>query len=258
MSGSMEINVITNFAVMFKTANLWVVNISDKQGRQARGDIMLSVKDEQNQDITILLPSTWLPFDLCQWTAINNFEKSTTFRTYIRKGLLAVIDEATAKRILEISGAKEESLRVQELANQAGGAIGDIAQISMGNTETRQLNTNAGASVITAADDADTGDGGFAGNTKRVQDMLTTINSSPLTEFANLQPSLVKFLAQCTLDEVKALASGIDNSVHPSLRFIDVAMSELSNGNSLTVDSFKNVNASLDPANKVVFSISPA
>lgn len=255
----MEINVITNFAEMFKGANLWVVNISDKGGRQARGDIMLSVKDEQGQDITILLPSTWLPFDLCQWTAISNFEKSTTLRTYIRKGLLAVIDENTAQRILSIDGSREESLRVQELANQAGGAIGDIAQISMGKTtEKRQLNTNSTASVMTAADDEQSGDAGFAGNTKRVQEMLVTINSTPLTEFEPLKGTLASFLVRSTLDEVKAFASGIDNAAHPCLKFIDVALTELGNGNSLNEDMFKSINTVLDNSNKVVFTTKPA
>lgn len=246
-----EIKVINDFGKMFAASELWVVNTSDKNGSQPRGDIILTIKDENSEDMVISLPSTWLPMDLCAYTDISNYKKSTNFRNYIRGGLLSVIEADTAKNLLSLAPAKDEMIRVRDaIANMRNA---NIANLSTGTVNLAMNNTSP---TVTAEADRDLANDTADGRTPKSIAIMEELNATPPSNFHSIQDKLIDFLLGATIDEIRAVAAGLNSATNRGFAFIDRAIEAYDKKEAISRDVLSAVKIEETSADAVIFRTS--
>lgn len=219
-----------------KTGSLWVLNTSDAGGTRRRGEVMLSVMDENSKEIVVLLPSTWMPLDLSSYTDTAHFEKSTNFRAYINNELITVITDESAQQLLKDPAAKPEAVRVKALMANNRNALG-VPLAGGEGSETIKVNTGlTQPHAITKADEAAVSKEDMAsGNTPAVQQLLGKLNKITHDRFGEVAPELINLLGNSTMDEVKALAAGINDHTSLAFQYIDIALDSMGRGEPVDV-----------------------
>ena len=106
--------------------SVWVRNTGSQSVYEITGDILLSIPGNAGQQTQALkVPSTWLPIDLTTLFPKHRILESTDFRAAVKNGLLTIVDDNTATRILREDGAREEQKRIVAVARarrEAGAA----------------------------------------------------------------------------------------------------------------------------------------
>lgn len=231
MSSTLTLKKITNFNDMFQEGNsLWIINSSDLGGKRPKGNVIIVIKDADSQDVIITLPSSWVPVDLLSYTSMPNFAKSNAFRDNIRKGLITVLDDASAQQLMKLPQYAEELKRVKELTegmtNSAQGGNGSLA----GDTYT----VNIGSPV--AAPDLLEANGLTEQEQFRVQDMVKQINGIAGDMTLTQIRSLVEFLT--TLPDRKSIttfAAAIANKNSNAFVYIDKVLAGIDDGQRFDV-----------------------
>lgn len=62
--------------------------------------ILLDVRDETGKTTCINLPKTWIPIDLLDYVDKDSITKSIQLRSFLRSGVLSLVDADDAERIL--------------------------------------------------------------------------------------------------------------------------------------------------------------
>lgn len=244
MSKVIQIKTLSNSQQMFDpkynpSQRLWVVNTSDRGGTQKRGDVLFMIKDEDGTDIQILIPATWLPIDLTQFTNIGVFAKSTNFRTYVRNQLLVVISDETAEQLMKMPGAIAERNKVDreiEMQRHAAKLSDNIG----GSTVT--LGVGGDGVQVTSREDKElqrlSNDDMHAGNTPKAKAILNKVANATVSDMEAIHPDLVDFLVTATDQEIKTIAAGLSSHTSPVFDYTDVALNAIAEGVPITVDMF--------------------
>ena len=109
----MKVLSVAQLETLGPLGSVWVRNTGAESLLEINGDILLSIPGNVGQQGQALkVPSTWLPIDLTTNFPKHRILESTDFRAAVRNGLLTIIDEPTAQKILREDGAKEERQRL--------------------------------------------------------------------------------------------------------------------------------------------------
>lgn len=97
-----------------QSSSLWVLNTADTSEAEEAGDILMAIPrlTGSGQTDVITLDLTWLPQDITEWIPRAQALESADFRRAVRKGLISIISEQDAQKILRRPGAKEERQRL--------------------------------------------------------------------------------------------------------------------------------------------------
>jgi hypothetical protein len=98
-------------------APIWVINTADQSRLAAAGEIVIPIQQQNGQGDPDLvhIPQTWLPQEVTRIVPRKRLLNSTRFMRAINDGLISIISEEDAGRLLRQSGAKEETARLQAL-----------------------------------------------------------------------------------------------------------------------------------------------
>lgn len=264
MTKLLEIKILTNVSEMFdpkinKSQRLWSINISDKGGSQQRGDVTMFIKDEDGNDIQIMLPSTWLPIDLTQFAPINLFSKSTTFRNYLRSRLIGIVSDDVAAQLLNRPDAAAEKTRVSREISSMQNAP---ALHEVGGGESVKLNIGAGGVQVSRVEDEAIQKSSSAdlmqGNTPALKAILAKVANAQPADMEAVHPELVGFLVSATDAEIKALAAGLSSHTSPVYDYTDAALNAMAEGSPVTADLFASLRdaaTSRAPAENISFAV---
>jgi hypothetical protein len=97
--------------------SLWVVNLTKNTGVTFASDILLTINTSADEIATVIVPFSWLPFDLANQAPRSDIIKSLSFRKAVNFKQLAIVDDKTAKQLLARPGADDEELRLENLNN---------------------------------------------------------------------------------------------------------------------------------------------
>lgn len=113
------------------TGPIWVINSAASSRFQLTGQIVVSIPQPNGiKSDALVINQTWLPVDISQRFRRDRLLNATEFRAAVVNGLLTVISEKDAERMLRQEGAAEETQRLRDLeehVRSAGAArtIGD-------------------------------------------------------------------------------------------------------------------------------------
>lgn len=97
--------------------SIWVVNRASASYIRHGGDVVIGIpKMNGNGGDPLVIPQTWLPVDACAVFPRPRVLQSSEFRAAVLKGLIVIIPEDEAIRMLLKDGADQEQAR---LARQA-------------------------------------------------------------------------------------------------------------------------------------------
>lgn len=98
-------------------APIWVINTADQSRVGSAGEIVIPIQQQNGQGDPDLvhIPQTWLPQEVTRIVPRKRLLNSTRFMRAINDGLISIISEDDASRLLRQSGAKEETSRLQAL-----------------------------------------------------------------------------------------------------------------------------------------------
>lgn len=156
---------------------IWCLNTSANSDAGQAGEIHVGIPKQNGTKIDpLFIPKTWLPQELTLQIPRAQLIDSSEFRQTINKGLITLIDAASAKAILAQEGAEEEQRRLDDLRRhirQAGAAKtisasgSEITMISGGEEEAVD---NTGEKDVTAEGDSGLSPG-FAMFAERLREM---------------------------------------------------------------------------------------
>lgn len=117
---------------------IWVLN-SSNEIYQTGADVFVTFTNNGQSQI-MSIPRTWLPVEITQRFPRKVVVESPYFIDAISKGLLKVIDEATAKKMMGQPGAEKEKSRLKDIeeavkAATAARGIGKNVMISTGDLD---------------------------------------------------------------------------------------------------------------------------
>lgn len=238
MSTAVNLRKITNFNEMFKEGSpLWIINSSDLGGKRPKGNVIIVIKDADSQDITIVLPSSWIPVDLLSYTSLSNFAKSNLFRDNIRKGLITVVDDESAQMLMDMQQYAEESRRVRDLTegmvNSAQGGTGALA----GDTYTVNIGGSSTQPELLEAN-------GLTEQEKfRVLDMVKQVNGIT-GDFTNAQiRSLAEFLTSLPdRKSVTSFAASLVDKNSNAFVYVDKVLEGIDDGQRVDVATLMALN----------------
>jgi hypothetical protein len=178
---------------------VWVLNSAMKSRVKLPGNVVVNIPDPNGKEgYALCVPMSWLPVNVAEAVPRQRLLASTQFRTAVTKGLLTVISEDDATRILRQDGADEERERL-EAVDEAVAAAGAARDITKSNVEIFRTDRKAGE------DDDDDG---------------------PVESYANFDPSS----GQGGVNMGKAAKAGVEldaNGLMPSfVMFVDKLKTE--------------------------------
>jgi len=103
-----------------KDRSLYVINTTDQRQSQSRGDLHIQVNDDFGQAQNIIIPNTWIPFDLARYGSVKPMIRSKGFLDALARRNLIVLADDDAKKILDTPEAKEESKKIDEKYKRIG------------------------------------------------------------------------------------------------------------------------------------------
>lgn len=118
MSNTQRVKTYPNVEVALRECkdSIYVFNSSDLNGKQPKGQLRLSLGDRH--DIHVLVPPTWIPFDLLQYGTREDVQKSQDLRNLVRSNYLIILHESEAERLMSSPSYETEKTRVLQLVNK--------------------------------------------------------------------------------------------------------------------------------------------
>ena len=111
------------------TKSVWVINTTSSspamrrnknpetgKWKQERADVVLTISSAtiHGERETVVIPQSFLPIDLTEYTSIRDILECRAFLRSVREGLLTIIDDESAEELFNTEGAAEERARLQE------------------------------------------------------------------------------------------------------------------------------------------------
>jgi FAD synthase len=124
--------------------SLFVVN-----NTQPRGEIIFNVTTGRGRDHTVIVPDTWIPFDLTTQAKKAEIVDSPDFRRAVSQKYLLVVSTKSADEFIEKSEHSQTEL--QRIFNKAGGQ-NNIAANSVGSTTKMQQIMQQSGGIAVAAE----------------------------------------------------------------------------------------------------------
>lgn len=90
--------------------SVWVMNYSDP-----KGNLHFSAADGMGGQVIVKIPVTWIPIDLTTQLTKNNILNNPIFRRFVMQGLVRIVSNESAMKIMESKNAQEEARRVYSL-----------------------------------------------------------------------------------------------------------------------------------------------
>lgn len=107
-------------------APIWGINTAAESELEIQGEILIAVPNQNGgQPDRVLVPQTWLPQNLTKVITRKRLLNCTEFRNAVDRGLISLVTEEDAQRLLRQSGAREEQAKLSErerLIRKAGHA----------------------------------------------------------------------------------------------------------------------------------------
>jgi len=92
-----------------KHSSVFVINTSDRGGLMQKGDVILPIRIGERAEPTLVkVPNTWIPIDLTSFVGLVHLADSIELRKALNSGVLTLIHENTALKILSSVQAREE------------------------------------------------------------------------------------------------------------------------------------------------------
>lgn len=89
------------------TTSVWVLNYS-----QPKGNLHFGVADGMGGQLIVKIPVTWIPIDLTTQASKSVLLGNPVFRRFAMQGLLRLVDEESALKLMDSEQAKEEARRI--------------------------------------------------------------------------------------------------------------------------------------------------
>lgn len=89
----------------------WPNNLYIKNSSKERSTLLIDIKDSNDKILTIKLPKTWVPLDVLSYVGRDSVQKSN-LRTYLRSGLIQILEADTAHEIATSKEGIQEAVRV--------------------------------------------------------------------------------------------------------------------------------------------------
>jgi hypothetical protein len=118
---------------------IWIINSAASSRFQLTGNIVVNIPQPNGiKSDALLVHQTWLPVDISQRFPRKRILEATEFRAAVVNGLITVVSETDAERLLRQDGAVEETqrLRDHEAHVRAAGAARTIADSNVEITRT--------------------------------------------------------------------------------------------------------------------------
>lgn len=121
-------------------ASLYVINNSDMNRKQPRGEVHLAIQDG-DQEVQVPIPNTWVPINLVEHVKLSSLKASVTLRTLLRGQVLVAISNARAEELLSSPKGQEEARRVRNIMSTTVSSMIGIQ------SEQITIDTSAGSKV---------------------------------------------------------------------------------------------------------------
>jgi hypothetical protein len=140
-----------------ETGVFYVVNSSDKEGKQNQGKLILSVKTEDGSSTTITIQPTWIPYNLLDYAPLDAIKKSSEIRNYHRTGLISLITVDTAEILKSKPNYQKELHRYSHnpLAIPVTEEISTFEMKTVSSTSSRKEEEVSVAKVTSGSSNAD-------------------------------------------------------------------------------------------------------
>lgn len=89
------------------SSSVWVLNQSNP-----KGNVAMTMPDGMGGTVVVTVPVTWIPVDLTTQATKKSITSSPTFRRMMITGMLAVISDDDASKLLDTAEARKEADRV--------------------------------------------------------------------------------------------------------------------------------------------------
>lgn len=128
---------------------LWAINNSPNSDVARVGSLIIPISKPNGTGFNHLnVPVTWLPVDLTMEIPREHILDSAEFRQALGKGLLGIISDADAKRLLSDPDAKEEQRRLRDAKRQSQLAVSKSLTDSTNTATTVEEAKRAGADFV--------------------------------------------------------------------------------------------------------------
>lgn len=99
-----------------KDGSYYIVNTSNgKENKRILGNLVMGLRSRDGANIQILIPPTWIPFDLREYATPEDIASSNAIRQYLRNGLLVFISREDYKKLIALPEYEKEKQRVSKL-----------------------------------------------------------------------------------------------------------------------------------------------
>jgi hypothetical protein len=103
--------------------SVWVMNTTSSSFLKKGAEVVLGIPNKNGPGgQALVIQQTWLPQDLCEIYPKDRILQSTDFRSSVREGLIAIISEADAIRLMDSKGVREERDRLRRLKEHVSNA----------------------------------------------------------------------------------------------------------------------------------------
>jgi hypothetical protein len=117
------------------SAPLYAINTSDINGLQPRGDVYITVRNG-DRDQMIKLYNTWIPIDLTAFAPRQTILNSPDFRQAMQRGRIQLVSNSVANDVLQSGEAADEErvLRIRENYSDPDAQAQQIQAAGLNNT----------------------------------------------------------------------------------------------------------------------------
>lgn len=222
------------FQVKEEPMHIWAVNSSDLRGTQPRGLFLIEYPTSGGAQAadTIMLMPTWLPVDLLEFTGFANLKESQQLQSAVRKGVVTLIDDDSARQLLARPEAATERARVAPMAAELRNTTsstsqgGDELELNLGSVGPSLPTAPSQSSNLTANVDSATADIAWA--EARIHEMNEAVNKGTLEAFAK------QLIVTATVTQLESFITMMAKPDHPIMAYVERALSAKMEGESLT------------------------
>lgn len=104
-----------------KSPHVYVVNTSDFEGTELRGEIALKYQTDTGKEARVKVPDTWIPYDISQFYDKENWVRDIGLTNLVNRGFLTIIDPEVAEIVLDTEDAKDELKRIRDAFRKLSG-----------------------------------------------------------------------------------------------------------------------------------------
>ncbi len=135
----MQVNRFKTLDAAIKAGVVQVLNISDRNKTQPKGQLVFKIPTEGGDDVQVMLPPTWVNFDMLGYASLVDVGRSSQLRQLLRSGLVALITTDSVVKMEGLANYNDEMTRVQNLQRRVTGSAeptSDELEINTGETFT--------------------------------------------------------------------------------------------------------------------------